>query len=160
VCVTLFRIKENTVTRPLASLIIFLSASAAMACPNLTGLFQMADDAVIQYESHECTSLQRWNGFQTGAGEIVINPEAQTFDFGGAPVCVGAKCQYATSSPGAIIISLDYDGFVKTKTHGLCAYRSTKLSINGDNDLKSVYRVKNCDDGFQGLVTKFFKRLR
>ncbi|MBO9668836.1 MAG: hypothetical protein J7501_18710 [Bdellovibrio sp.] len=148
--------------RKLASLIVLLSTSSAMAnqCPHVTGLFQMAEDAVVQYETQDCARIERWGGYQNSRGEIVINPDVQTFELNGAAVCAGVKCQSATASATSINFALNYDGYVKSKDHGLCIYRSTQISIDSDNNLKSVYGVTNCDDGFQGEITKTFTRLR
>lgn len=135
------------------------SASYAETCADLTGLFQMAEGAVVKFESEGCGKLIRWSGFTTKKGEIIISPEKMVYALDGTPVCTGQRCQSAVVYQGGILFSLSYEGFVKTTDHGLCAHKEYKIAINNDDNLQTDYQVHDCDDGFSGTTTKVFKRL-
>ncbi|QLY26712.1 hypothetical protein [Bdellovibrio sp. KM01] len=139
-----------------------LTSTTAFAnnCPDLTGLYQMAEGAVVQFQSDECTRLIRWNGFTTKKGEIVISPEKQVFQFDGSPVCTKERCQTAKATVDSVIFSLNYEGYVKIKEHGLCAHKQFALSLVDGGDLQTTYNVYNCDDGFSGSAVKSFPRLQ
>jgi hypothetical protein len=120
----------------------------------------MAEGAVVQFHSDECTRLIRWNGFTTKKGEIVISPEKQVFQFDGTPVCTKERCQTAKATAESVIFSLNYEGYVKIKEHGLCAQKQFTLSLNADDELQTTYDVYDCDDGFSGSAVKTFPRVQ
>lgn len=141
---------------------VLLASTHALAntCPDLTGLYQMAEGAVVQLQSDDCTRLIRWSGFTTKKGEIVMSPEKQVFYFNGLPVCSKDRCQTAVADSDKVIFTLNYDGYVKTKEHGLCVQKRFSVSLDGNSDLQTVYNVSDCDDGFSGSAVKTFPRLQ
>ncbi|WP_413578165.1 hypothetical protein ACLVWU_06445 [Bdellovibrio sp. HCB290] len=140
--------------------LIFSTMAHAHNCTDITGLYQMTEGAVVQYQVEDCSRLIRWGGFTTKKGEIVISPEKQVYSFSGTPECNSfGKCQSATVVADGILISLNYEGYVKTKEHGLCQYRSTLLSLNAESALNSSYEIHNCDDGYTGTFLKVFPRI-
>jgi hypothetical protein len=141
-----------------ASLLIS-TTSLAESCPQITGLYQMAEGAVVQLQNDDCTRLIRWTGFTTKKGEIVISPEKQVFTFDGTPVCTQGKCQTAQTSSDKITFNLNYDGYVKVKEHGLCTQRQYTLSLDENGDLNTDYQVQDCDDGFSGNANKIYPRV-
>ncbi|WP_413587128.1 hypothetical protein [Bdellovibrio sp. HCB274] len=140
--------------------LLVTSLAAAQTCRDISGLYQMAEGAVVQYHVEDCTRLIRWSGFTTKKGEIIMSPEKQVYLLSGTPECnTLGKCQSVTSVSDGILISLNYKGYVKTKEHGLCQYQSTLLSVDAHRDLKSEYQVENCDDGFTGVHSKLFPKV-
>ncbi|WP_413582335.1 hypothetical protein [Bdellovibrio sp. HCB288] len=139
----------------------FLAASiaSANACPQLTGLYQMAEGAVVKYESDGCERLIRWSGFTTKKGEIVISPEKTVYSLDGTPQCSGQRCQSPLVVENVIQFSLNYDGYVKSNEHGLCMHREYTIAVNTEGNLQTAYQVRDCDDGFSGEATKVFPRL-
>jgi hypothetical protein len=138
---------------------IVVSTSHANTCANLTGLFQMAEGAVVKFENDGCSRLIRWSGFTTKKGEIIISPEKLVYVLDGTALCTGSRCQSAVIADEAIQFTLNYDGFVKTQDHGLCTHNEYKISINNEDNLQTDYQVHDCDDGFSGTTTKTFPRL-
>ncbi|MEK2687848.1 hypothetical protein [Bdellovibrio sp. GT3] len=135
------------------------SVTSAANCPQLTGLYQMAEGAVVKYENDSCDRLIRWSGFTTKKGEIVISPEKAVYVLDGTPLCTHQRCQSPVIADNGIRFSLNYDGYVKSKEHGLCVHREYTISINADGNLQTAYLVRDCDDGFSGKTTKVFPRL-
>ncbi len=131
----------------------------ANTCPQLTGLYQMAEGAVVQILNDDCTRLIRSSGYTTIKGEIVISPEKQIYLFDRTPVCSNNKCQSAELSQNSVVFHLNYDGYVKTKEHGLCIQRQYALSLDENLDLQADYQVQDCDDGFTGNTVKVFPRV-
>ncbi|WP_413560862.1 hypothetical protein [Bdellovibrio sp. HCB209] len=144
----------------LTPLVLTLFGSIAMAesCPDLSGLYQMTEGAVLRYQSEACTRVIRWTGFTTKKGEIIMSPDKQVIYFDGTPICVQQRCQTAQVNESGVTFKLNYDGYVKTKDHGLCMHRQYQHSINSNQDLQAKYQVENCDDGFSGEVIKVFPR--
>lgn len=145
-------------------IILFLSfmtasVSQAATCTDLTGLFQMTEGAVVKFENEGCNRLIRWSGFTTKKGEIVISPEKLVYVLDGTALCTGQRCQSAVLVDGRIQFTLNYDGYVKSKEHGLCIHKMYTTSINTDDNLQTEYQVHDCDDGFSGTTTKIFPRL-
>ncbi|UYL09308.1 hypothetical protein B9G69_001820 [Bdellovibrio sp. SKB1291214] len=140
-------------------LLFITTTTHAETCARLTGVFQMAEGAVVKFESDGCDRLIRWSGYTSKKGEIVISPEKMVYHLDGTPLCTGRRCQSAVIYDGGILFSLNYEGYVKTPDHGLCIHREYKISITNNNSLQTHYEVHDCDDGFSGKVLKVFPRL-
>lgn len=145
----------------LAAFGLALSSSVAVAntCPDLSGLYQMTEGAVLRYQSEDCTRIIRWTGFTTKKGEIIISPEKQVIYFDGSSVCSGKRCQMAQINDSEIVFKLNYDGFVRTRDHGLCVHQEYRHTLDADQNLQATYQVSNCDDGFSGEAVKTFPRV-
>ena len=128
----------------------FVSA-AAPQCPDISGLYKVADNTVMKLEQVECLSLTKSYGTIESNGSITYNSHAFEYSLNGTPLCDRRhRCQQAFRMSDGIDFRANYVGTLTTSDHGDCSEHTYTLSKDSLGNLISTFSVFDCGDGFKG----------
>lgn len=137
----------------------FSTLSAAMACPDVSGIYQLTDKLLVKYEQIECKTLAHTLGKISDDGTPAFVSKPRIYQMDGTPACNQFnKCVSVTSDAGTVKFISNFDGQVLTEEHGLCGQNAYSMSTTANGDLQTVFQVKRCQDGYAGPATKIFHK--
>lgn len=141
------------------SLVLFLTANfvapfvnaAAPQCPDISGVYKVADDTVMKLEQVNCLTLTKSFGKIESDESITYNSHAFEYALNGTPLCDRRhRCQQAFRMSNGIDFRANYVGTLATPDHGDCSEHSYTLSKDAIGNLISDFSVFDCSDGFKG----------
>ena len=140
-----------------------LTLNSALACPDISGLYGTAEypknKAIFKFEQTECQKLKRSFGILSDDKKTKFL-FTQDFLLDGTELCNShGACEGATATTDTIVLAINFNGSVASPEHGKCAHNGYSLSPDGQGNLKAIFEVKDCKDGYEGPVEKVFPKL-